>query len=462
MTINVVLRMDSIEAMEAVFTRTDLVNMGAWIIEPDGSSHTGGTGPGFNSEGPYILCEASNGTQAQIITNSQLTVRDEVFDLWGGNNRVLALRASIQGNGWLDHGEGLEVQGHTGDDAYTRIALLEGWAFSSLYTVGQIVTDTAGDTQTIVQNGGWVDFEIAIPDDYTAVRIRNSPLVALGENAYEHDIGIWQLEFLSPELVYLGESSAFLPGVAVTITLDLLDPPALEFVDVGKALPTIAVQAAVKAPGAFEPTDETIQDLIAAVVAAGSLAGISGADIRRFWNERVIDSYDNAPAPDKTGVYASILRLRPAQEQGIGQRIYRESIGTTLDAESWVTVAGTWSIQWHTYESGPSPFDYAHRFRIWCRSAAGLEHMKAHNLNFLRCSPVRDLSMRTPEGIWERRAGCDLEVHYRQRLIQQISSIGEVSIHFRSDDAQTEADLIFTDDPTAVEIDRYATGVAPA
>ena len=214
----------------------------------------------------------------------------------------------------------------------------------------------------------------------------------------------------------------------------------------------------------IEPADETMQDLVAALVAAGSLANIDlqvrqdeyKAMVKDWWNERVIDAYENAPAPDKTDIYVSILRMRTADEQGPGQRLYvLRDQDDMIDAETGWTVKGTWAIQWHSYkpktlEPGPSPFDYANSFRLWCRSPLGLEQMEAHNLHFLRCSPVRDLTMITSVGLWERRAGCDFQARYRQRLVQTVGSISGFDLNIRSD-VEISGTVELTDDPIEVQ-----------
>ena len=105
----------------------------------------------------------------------------------------MLLRAAIQGA--FSATEGLEVEGRASDsDDWTRIELLEGWAYSDFYVSGGTVTDAAGDTQTFSQVGGWIDFAVTIPDAYTQVRIHT--LAISGGNFYEHDIALWRIELL--------------------------------------------------------------------------------------------------------------------------------------------------------------------------------------------------------------------------------------------------------------------------
>ena len=73
--------------------------------------------------------------------------------------------------------------------------MIEGWAYSSTgYTTGGSLTDNNGDTQTIAQDGGWVDFEVAIPDSHTEVRIR---IEATNAPVLRHDAALWQVRLFS-------------------------------------------------------------------------------------------------------------------------------------------------------------------------------------------------------------------------------------------------------------------------
>ena len=59
-------------------------------------------------------------------------------------------------------------------DNFAEIELLEGWALlgTCVLYAGGTLTDSAGDSQNIELDGGWVDFEVAIPDNYTEVRLQ--------------------------------------------------------------------------------------------------------------------------------------------------------------------------------------------------------------------------------------------------------------------------------------------------
>ena len=189
-------RLDTIAALDSLFTRFNTgPDQGAWVVDPTGTTTSSGTGPGTNSEGPYVFSESS-GSDDNLPNISTLTALDSVMAGWTGSGRMLLLRACIQGSGSYpnDSASGLQIQGRvSSSDPWTLIDLLEGWAYDTNYVVGNTVTDSLGVTQTIVQDGGWVDFAVPIPDNYTQLRIRNLP--AMGASAFTHDAALWNAEF---------------------------------------------------------------------------------------------------------------------------------------------------------------------------------------------------------------------------------------------------------------------------
>ena len=187
-------RLDSIADLDTIFDRADTGSSGgAWTLDTAGSTTSGNTGPGTNSGAPYVYSETSSGSFSTIPVKSTLTVKPTVMTAWTGADRQMLLRAAIQGA--FSATEGLEVEGRALDsDDWTRIELLEGWAYSNSYASGGTVTDAAGDTQTFSQVGGWIDFAVTIPDAYTQVRIHT--LAISGGNFYEHDIALWRIELL--------------------------------------------------------------------------------------------------------------------------------------------------------------------------------------------------------------------------------------------------------------------------
>ena len=189
-------RLDSVADIDAIFARDSSgTTAGAWIADSGGSTPSSNTGPGTNSAGGYVFSETSQaGSEQQIEDNSVLTVLQSVMDAWAVPGRVLAMRACVQGAGWIETGEGAVVEGRAGDsDPWTRIALIQGWAYSNTYAEDDEITDRGGDALTCAQAGGWVDFEVDIPDAHAQIRLRSE--IEGPQSAYHHDWAIWQIEF---------------------------------------------------------------------------------------------------------------------------------------------------------------------------------------------------------------------------------------------------------------------------
>ena len=221
-------RLDSIDDLDFIFERanTTVSDIGSWEIDNIRSTSTGHTGPGENSVGKFAYSDASGvGTEFDIATNSVLTVRPEIMSAWIGIGRQLRFHASIAGRAWVDTGEGLEIQGRVDStDSWSRIELIEGWPYSDTYLTGDTITDAAGDTLTCVQNGGWVDFSVEIPNDHTEVRIRSMP-VAGPQQTYRHDAALRDIELragesdTTPTAADVPDQTA-VQGVAFSTTLD--------------------------------------------------------------------------------------------------------------------------------------------------------------------------------------------------------------------------------------------------
>ena len=188
-------RFDSLAILDSLFHRADSgSSAGAWLRDTAGSTPSPSTGPGSNSEGPYIFSE-STGSDITLPDVSTLTVLVSVMATWTGLGRTLLLRACIQGDGTYpnDSASGLQIQGRDSDsDAWTVIDLLEGWAYNDSLTPGDTVTDSRGIDRVIAQAGGWVDFTLTIPDTYTQLRIRNIP--AMVGPSFRHDAAMWHIE----------------------------------------------------------------------------------------------------------------------------------------------------------------------------------------------------------------------------------------------------------------------------
>ena len=240
-------RLDSIVDLTTIFDRANTGSRdGAWILDSGASTGSSGTGPGTNSSGPYVHSETSSGSFSTIPAKSTLTVKSAVMATWTGMGRNMLLRAAIAGA--FSSAEGLQVEGRaSGADSWAAIELLEGWPYGNGYLADGAVTDAAGDSQTFVQDGGWVDFAVAIPDAYTQVRIYVQAIS--GGNFYEHDIALWQVELADgtlsiPQPQEVTASPSITGTIAVTAPVTQLSPQAQETT----ASPSITGSVTVVAP----------------------------------------------------------------------------------------------------------------------------------------------------------------------------------------------------------------------
>lgn len=199
---NIVTRLDTIAALDGIFTRAGTgSDQGAWVqtgANHSGSTPSGNTGPGSNSAGSYVYSETSGSAPLATITaNSTLTVKSDVMTAWTGTDRTLRFRAAIMGYAWTENGEGFEIQGRvSASDSWARIELIRGWSYSDTYATGNTIDrGDAGtdDDLTCAQNGGWVDFDVTIPDDHTEVRLRSLPMPGPG-SSHQHDLALWDIE----------------------------------------------------------------------------------------------------------------------------------------------------------------------------------------------------------------------------------------------------------------------------
>ena len=196
-------RMDSTSDISSFFTTASNFNLevGTWSALSSGTTPTVLTGPGTNTSGAYVYSETSGATSDQsgansITSNSALTAKTGTMDSWTGLRRILSLRLAIAGAAWVDDGEGFEIQGRaSSSDSWERIRLIHGWTYAgTAYTAGTTITDSESASLNCVQDGGWVDFETVIPDNFTQLRLRSSVVHNTSE-IDRHDVGMWQIEF---------------------------------------------------------------------------------------------------------------------------------------------------------------------------------------------------------------------------------------------------------------------------
>ena len=200
--IDTVTRLDTIDALNTIFTRASTgIDRGAWVqtqSDHSGSTPTGNTGPGSNSVGSFVYSETTGGAPLnEIATNSTLTVLSTVMMAWTGPGRMLHFRAAIAGYAWTENGEGFIIQGRAAStDIWSTIKLIRGWPYSDTYVKGVTFdrgTDNLEDDLTWQADGGWADFEVPIPDNYTEVQMYSLPKRGTG-SAHQHDVALWQIE----------------------------------------------------------------------------------------------------------------------------------------------------------------------------------------------------------------------------------------------------------------------------
>ena len=243
-------RLDSFFDLNSIFDRaTTDTNGGGWRLDLSGSTSTGFTGPGANSGGPYVFSESSLGpgehTGDTVTAQSTLTVKATVMTAWTGNGRRMLLRACVQGLGFAT-GDGFLISGRaSSSDGWAEILLITPWAYSDSYTAG----DTVGGN-TIVQAGGWVDFDITIPDTYTEVRLQNA--VSDAGTLFQKDAALWSVELRDGP-------TATSPEVSITAGADITEGGDATFTVTASPAPTTAVTVnyTTTATGAFGVTPGT-------------------------------------------------------------------------------------------------------------------------------------------------------------------------------------------------------------
>ena len=180
---------------EAAFPDAGLGNAsGNWLFDDGGSTGSAGTGPGSNNILEFMHTETSGVSDLATAETQGIAPFADVPDQAG---RILHLRMCIQGR-FLDGAEGMQIQHRASDgDAWVQAGFAYGWIYDD-YTAGQEITDGNGQMLTVAVNGGWVDFEILIPD--TATQVRLQPRYVPGQgNAYQHDIALRQFFWEWPD-----------------------------------------------------------------------------------------------------------------------------------------------------------------------------------------------------------------------------------------------------------------------
>ena len=191
------IRANSLAAIDMYFDRdSSSQSAGRWTVRQAGSTASGSTGPGRNTAGPYVYCETSGSAPSNIAERSMLEAHPTTMLAWTGSGRIFAARLCMQGDGFDANSAanlgGVEIVTAGPGEAFSAVALIHGWAYSDSRDAGDMFDDFGGETLTCAQIGGWVDFEIPIPDTATAFGLR----VMHGEGAeFHHDSAMWQFEF---------------------------------------------------------------------------------------------------------------------------------------------------------------------------------------------------------------------------------------------------------------------------
>ena len=288
---------------DAVFAN----NLGRWRFDTGGSTASPNTGPGSNNVSPFVHTETSQAVQATVESNGIAdfgSVPDE-------DGLTLHLRLSIQGT-FGDGTEGLQIQHRAvSTDAWSEAEFVHGWVYQN-YELGDTITDENGMDRVCVQDGGWVDVAIAIPD--TATQVRLQPRYILAGLNFSHDIALrsvqWMVQVAPPATPFVtaeldestvpspvaepvrvqiqspGSVTLTLPPVTVpapsTVTLAAtvvsFDPITAELAESTAPPPTTETLAVtITDPGAatLELTEATVPSPVAQPLAAGlSLSSI--------------------------------------------------------------------------------------------------------------------------------------------------------------------------------------------
>ena len=187
--------LDSLADLQAAFDNVVVGSDGGrWRQTSSGSTVSGNTGPGSNNILGFVYTETSGSDEIDVIASRGIVdmQSDEIPD---GINRVLHLRLAIAGD-YADGTEGLEILTRVDDSGtWVQAGFIYGWAFSDTYEQGDTFDDENDVERTVAADGGWVDFEVSIPD--TAGQIQFRPHYIHGEDTqrWEHDIAFRSFSF---------------------------------------------------------------------------------------------------------------------------------------------------------------------------------------------------------------------------------------------------------------------------
>ena len=123
------------------------------------------------------------------------------------------------------------------------------------------------------------------------------------------------------------------------------------------------------------------------------------------------------------GLFASLVLIHQAIEGVPATVMSLASDEADLNALTVATVRGRYSVQW--FRTGAH--DAAKRLSVWAWSLEGVAQAHKVGLTVLRVSDVRQLD-NVVSGVWEERAGLDIDVGYTQRIDQTVGRLKAVPI----------------------------------
>ena len=186
--------LDSLTDLQAAFDATVGSDGGRWRAAQNGSTVSGNTGPGTNNTLGFVYTETSGSEGIDVIEGRGILDMDS-DEIPDGTNRVLNLRLAIAGD-FADGTEGLEVlTREDDDDTWVQAGFMYGWAYSNDYDQGDTFDDENDVEQTVAADGGWVDFEVSIPDSAGQIQLRPHYIHGTDTQTWEHDIAFRSFSF---------------------------------------------------------------------------------------------------------------------------------------------------------------------------------------------------------------------------------------------------------------------------
>ena len=193
----------------------------------------------------------------------------------------------------------------------------------------------------IVQDGGWVDFQVTIPDAYQQMRLRNIP--AMVGNSFAHDAALWQVAFQTGGAAATPERGLYTLTPTITLTVPSFadDTGDAQNWVVGTAIASITVPAASGSP---TPTYSAVSGLPNGVtfntvtrVISGTPTSIGSGTIRiRATNSEGSDDWT-------VGYTTSTVLVAPTFADNTG------------DSQNWTTGTAIADITVPLASGNPSP-----------------------------------------------------------------------------------------------------------